>query len=436
MDEHSEDPTAAGATTWARPAPEEPTRPQWLDEAPPSGPPSAPPPESPPNPLPPSPSAAPDEAGRSSTAWLKPALVGGLVGALVAAAVAGGIVAATDEDSPQSQAVITRESSRLAGENLEVSAVLDAVEHGVVSIKVEGPQVTPLGTGAFEAAGSGMVIDSTGLVLTNAHVVAGATSITVVLFDGREVPADLVGSSPSNDVALVHARNVSGLDVVKLGNSTALQVGDSVVAVGNALNLGATPTVTTGIVSALNRTLDDESDGIHLQDLIQTDAAINHGNSGGPLVNTKGEVIGINTAIAGEGAQNIGFAISIDQVKPLLDKLRSGGGEVRGGAFLGVSSSDVADVVPQVRERFGVDRDDGAFVTQVVPGSAADGAGIRSGDVIFEIDGRKVGSAASLASIVQDHEPGDKVEVRFERDGEQQTITVTLGSRGVRGTSG
>jgi S1-C subfamily serine protease len=422
-----------------RTVPEEPTRPYWLDDQPPAGPPAAPPPESPPNPLPPGPPDAPGSAAPAGgPAWLKPALVGAVVGALVAAAVAGGIVAATDDgDSVRSVApAITRESSRLAGEQLEIAEVLDSVEHGVVSIKVAGPSSNAFGTGRFQAAGSGMIIDSTGLILTNAHVVSGATNITVVLFDGREVPADLVGSSPSNDVALVHARNVSGLDVVKLGDSSALQVGDAVVAVGNALNLGATPTVTTGIVSALHRTLDDDSGNIHLQDLIQTDAAINHGNSGGPLVDASGEVVGINTAIAGEGAQNIGFAISVNQVKPLIDKLRSGGGEVRGGAFLGVSSSDVSDVVPQVRERFNVDRDSGAFVTQVVPGSAADSAGLQAGDVIFEVDGRKVSGAASLASIVQDQSPGDKVQVKFDRDGKERTITVTLGSRGVRGTSG
>jgi S1-C subfamily serine protease len=435
MDEHPEDPT--GSTTWVRPAPEEPTRPQWLDEPPPAGPPPAPPPESPPNPLPPVP-PAPAASPPGGAGWLKPALVGGVVGALIAAAVAGGIVAASDDDNSTVRSVspaVSRASSRLAGDKLDIAHVLDSVEHGVVSIKVQGPSNNILGTGSFEAAGSGMVIDSTGLILTNAHVVSGATNITAVLFDGREVPADLVGSSPSSDVALVHARGVSGLDVVKLGKSGALQVGDAVVAVGNALNLGATPTVTTGIVSALNRTLDDDTGNIHLQDLIQTDAAINHGNSGGPLVDADGEVVGMNTAIAGD-AQNIGFAISIDQIKPLIDKLRNGNGEVRGGAFLGVSSSDVSEVTSAVKDRFNVKRESGAFVTQVLSGSAADSAGLEPGDVVFEVDGRSVSGAASLASIVQDHSPGDKVAVKYDRDGETHTVTVTLGSRGVRGTSG
>lgn len=436
MDEHPEDPT--GTTSWVRTAPEEPTRPQWLDEPPPAGPPPAPPPESPPNPLPPVP-PAPASSAPGGAGWLRPALVGGVVGALIAAAVAGGIVAATDGGSstPSVAAApaLSRASSRLAGEKLDIAGVLDSVERGVVSIKVEGPSNNVFGTGSFQAAGSGMVIDSTGLILTNAHVVSGATNITAVLFDGREVPADLVGSSPSNDVALVRARNRSGLDVVKLGDSSALQVGDAVIAVGNALNLGSTPTVTSGIVSALNRTLEDSASNINLQGLIQTDAAINRGNSGGPLVDAAGDVVGINTAIAGD-AQNIGFAISINQVKPLIDKLRNGNGEVKGGAFLGVSSSDVSAVVPEVKDRFNVKRDSGAFVTQVLPGSAADAAGIEAGDVIFEVDGRKVTGAASLASIVQQRSPGDKVEVKFDRDGNTRTVTVTLGSRGVRGTSG
>jgi putative serine protease PepD len=401
--------------------PEHPTHPLWL--------------ESPPNPLPPPPPTPPRET-RSSTGWLKPALVGGIVGALIAAALAGGIVAAADDDSPSAAspaAALTRASSKLAGEQLNVRDVLQAVQPGVVSINVQGTQSNGFRIGTFEAAGSGMVIDADGLVLTNAHVVSGANEITVTLADGKEHPADLVGSLPANDVALVRIRDTHGLDVVKMGSSSALQVGDSVVAVGNALNLGATPTVTTGIVSALHRDIDAGDE--HLQNLIQTDAAINPGNSGGPLVDAAGEVIGVNTAVAGS-AQNIGFALAIDSVKPLIEKVKSGKGEVTGGAFLGVSTSDLADVVDAVRTRFGITRDDGAFVQQVVAGSAAEAGGIEVGDVIFEVDGRSVKTAASLVSIIQDHQPGDKLQVRYQRSGESKSTTITVGSRGVTQSDG
>jgi putative serine protease PepD len=366
-------------------------------------------------------------------------LIGAVVGALVAAAVAGGIVAANDDGGSTQSVAVTRASSRLAGEKLDIHGVLAAVQPGVVSIGVEGIQSNGIRSGSFQAAGSGMVIDASGLVLTNAHVVNGASTITVSLSDGRALPADLVGSMTSNDVALVKIRNVSGLDTVKFGQSAALQVGDAVVAVGNALNLGSTPTVTTGIVSALHRTIEAET-GVTLDNLIQTDAAINPGNSGGPLVDAEGDVIGVNTAIAGctqNGcSQNIGFALSIDSVKPLIDTLKAGGGQVRGGAFLGVSTSDLSDVVAQVRDRFGITRDSGAFVQQVVPGSGADQAGLQPGDVITEVDGRSVKGAADVGAIIQDHKPGDKVKVVYERQGKSQTTTATLGSKGVPQTGG
>jgi S1-C subfamily serine protease len=368
-----------------------------------------------------------------------PALVGALVGALVAAAVAGGIVNARERTTSTQPVAVARASSRLGGAKLDIHGVLAAVQPGVVSIGVEGTQTNGLRTGTFQAAGSGMVIEADGLVLTNAHVVNGANKITVSLSDGRELDADLVGSMPSNDVALVKIRNVSKLAVVRFGKSAALQVGDAVVAVGNALNLGSTPTVTTGIVSALHRSIQAEA-GVQLDNLIQTDAAINPGNSGGPLVDPNGEVIGVNTAIAGctqNGcSQNIGFALSIDSVVPLIDKLRTGGGEVRGGAFLGVSSSDLGDVVPEVRDRFGITRTSGAFVQQVVPGSGADQAGLQAGDVITEVDGRTVKGAADVGAIIQDHKPGDKVQLVYERNGKSTTTSATLGSKGVTRSGG
>jgi S1-C subfamily serine protease len=415
-----------------QPTAEQPARPLWLDEpTPPVAPPPAPPvPPSPPNPMPPVAAPDPDR----SSGWLKPALAGGLVGAVVAAALSAGIVAATDDD-PVSRSVVpavSRASSRLAGEQLDVAGVLQAVEKGVVAISVEGTRTSQFGFGqSFEAAGSGMVLDSTGLVLTNYHVVDGASSITVRLADGTEHPADFVGGAQARDVALVHIRDARGLDVVKLGDSGDLQVGDSVVAVGNALNLGATPTVTTGIVSALNRAIDDAEQGVHLENLIQTDAAINHGNSGGPLVNARGEVIGINTAVAGEDAQNIGFALAIDEVKPLISELRKGEGETA-TAFLGIQMVDVSNLQAVFRDRLGITADEGAFIQGVVPATAAQAAGLEPGDVITAIDGAAVAQSADVTAAIGKHQPGDKVRITYEREGDRRTTTATLGSRPVQ----
>jgi S1-C subfamily serine protease len=431
--------------------PTHPERPQWLDGPIQPSPVDAP--TGPPSGLPlsqtgPRPPLSSDDrpldaaVRQRSSGWLKPGLAGGVVGAVVAAAMAGGIVAASDDRdtgySPAPRAAVSRPSSRLADGGLNVGEVLAAVEKGVVSIKVQGIQTDGLRTGVFEAAGSGMVIEPTGLVLTNAHVVNEANKIAVLLSDGRELPADLVSSAPSRDVALLQIRGGSDFDVVTLGASKELEVGDAVVAVGNALNLGATPTVTTGIVSALNRSIDAgaRSQVVEsLDQLIQTDAAINQGNSGGPLVNAAGQVVGINTAVAAEG-QNIGFALSIDSVKPLIERLRAGNGEVVAGPFLGVSTVDLALVVPQVVDRLGITRTDGAFVQQVVPGSGAEAAGLQPGDVITQVNGRSVKEAADLVGIIQDRAAGDTIEIGFERRGQSRRASATLGSRGVPRSGG
>ncbi|MGH9183405.1 MAG: S1C family serine protease [Acidimicrobiales bacterium] len=349
------------------------------------------------------------------------------MGALVAAAVTGGIVAATDDGEGPARA--RGPNLELSGQPLDVQGVLDAVEPGVVAIKVAGTRAGPLGPSQVAGAGSGMIIEPDGLILTNAHVVGGATSISVSLADGREVRADLVGSVPSSDVALVRARDVDDLVPVRLGDSSTLQVGDDVVAVGNALNLGDRPTVTTGIVSALNRSIEAET-GDRLDDLIQTDAAINRGNSGGPLVNAAGEVIGVNTAIAG-GAENIGFALDINSVKPLIDDVRAGGGEVRGGAFLGISSVDLDQVSAAVLDRLGIEGDGGAFVAQVFPGSAAEQAGLQPGDLIVAVDGEEVSGSDDVGSAIAGRQPGDEVQIRYFRGGDERTANAVLGSRGV-----
>lgn len=411
-----------------------PTRPSWLD--PPSSPPTID--REPAGPggregFPPSEPVPPPEGGRGGArhgSWWRPGVTGGIAGAVVAAVVL--IVAVAVGLDVDRRGGFDRPPLALEGEELDIQGVIEAVQPGVVSLNVEGVRDTQVGPQLIEGAGSGMVIEPDGLVLTNAHVISGARSITVSLADGRELPADLVGSITStSDIALLQIRDVSDLETVVLGDSSAMQVGDDVVAVGNALNLGASPSVTTGIVSALNRSI-TEPNGTNLENLIQTDAAINPGNSGGPLVNALGQVIGVNTAVAG-GAENIGFALSIDSVKPLIEVLRSGGGDIHGGAFLGVSSADLTNINPAVLDRLGIDRDQGAFVIEVTPGTAAAEAGLEPGDVIVAVDGEAVQGSAELSAAIVSHQPGEEVEIRVVRGGEERTIVATLGSRGVEG---
>ncbi|MCO5322504.1 MAG: trypsin-like peptidase domain-containing protein, partial [Microthrixaceae bacterium] len=237
---------------------------------------------------------------------MRAALIGGLVGAIVA----GGVTAAAMTVRDDSPAAVTaepastpsRSSNSVSGEALDIRALLEKVQPSVVSIHT--------GTREGEAAGSGVVLSADGLVLTNAHVVEGATLIEVDFADGQTVEARLIGAAPESDVALVKAEGLDGEAVpAELGSSSDLLVGDDVVAIGNALNLGAEPSVTTGIVSQTGRSI-SAPDGTVLDDLIQTDAAINPGNSGGPLVNAQGQVVGVNTAILAD-AQNIGFALEI-----------------------------------------------------------------------------------------------------------------------------
>jgi S1-C subfamily serine protease len=278
------------------------------------------------------------------------------------------------------------------------------------------------GTETGASAGSGMIIDDSGLVLTNAHVVRGASSIRVNLRNGATLDGDVVGAIPDADIALVQIDGAEQpLTPVRLGSSDALRVGDDVVAVGNALNLGEAPTVTTGIVSATDRSVPAQN-GVTLRDLVQTDAAINPGNSGGPLVDASGAVIGVNTAIA-SGAENIGFAIAIDAVRPLIEDIRRGA-----VPYLGVATLDLEGVDPDVRENLGADRG-GALVSEVEPGSGAEAAGLRPRDVIVSIDGEPVTGSADVRAAVAAAEPGDTVEVGYVRGGDERTATATLGSR-------
>jgi putative serine protease PepD len=354
------------------------------------------------------------------------ALLGAAAGGLVAALVATGVTVALDDDvsTGVDRPVLTPVTTETG--SLDIQAILARVQPSVVAIETSATTAS----GAFEGAGSGIVLSEDGLVLTNAHVIGSIGDITVVLPDGTRHQAALVGASPEDDIALIQVPDVDDLVPAELGSSDDLEVGDEVIAIGNALNLGGDPTVTRGIVSAKDRDLTAE--GITLGGLIQTDAAINPGNSGGPLVNAGGEVVGMNTAIVAD-AQNLGFSIGIDAARPIIEQLQAGEGQVTPDqAFLGVSSTDVGGLSEDVRARFDITVDEGAFITEVVPESAADDAGLREGDVIIAIDGDDVTESSQVREAILGEEPGDSIELTILRNGEERTVEATLGERGDR----
>ncbi len=359
-----------------------------------------------------------------------------MVAALVGAAVGGGIGAVVaDDDGPGSASVprFGANSSTIARAQ-DIQGILQRVQPGVVSIRTQafqgGGGLFDLDPAPVRGAGTGMILAPSGEILTNAHVVSGATSIKVTLDGETEArDADLAGADPSADVAILKLRDTRDLQgrPVRLGSSKDLKVGDSVVAIGNALSLRGGPTVTLGIVSALERSLSGNVQ--QLSGLIQTDAAINPGNSGGPLVNANGEVVGINTAViqsTGRGlAQNIGFAIAIDTVKPMLERLSKGESGAPQG-FLGVSS---VTLTGEIRDRFGFTAEKGAVVTEVVPGSPAAAAGLRPNDVITRFGDQDIETNADLQAAVRTLKPGSRAEVQWMRGDQEGRATVTLGAR-------
>jgi S1-C subfamily serine protease len=282
-----------------------------------------------------------------------------------------------------------------------------------------------------QGAGTGFIIDSSGVIVTNAHVVEGAQKLTVRMPppDNREFEAELVGTAANNDLAVLRINtNGQSLPTVPLGNSSQLQVGEWVVAIGNALNLPGGPTVTAGVVSALGRDVDEPSDtpgqaGPTLFDLIQTDAAINPGNSGGPLVNLKGEVVGINTLGTTE-AQGIGFAISIDGAKPVIDSLLKTGRVTR--PYIGITSQTVTASVAAASN---LPREDGVVIAEVVANTPAQKAGLQEGDIIFAVNDQAIVDGTEFQKALARFKPGDTITLKLNRDGKEISVQVTLAER-------
>jgi S1-C subfamily serine protease len=382
----------------------------------------------------PLPDAASRRGGRRGAAAL-------LVAAVVVSAAASGVVVHLVDDhsttgvaATAATAPVTSASSSTS--NLpqpaqvasDVKSALAKIEPSVVLINdtITGAASGRGGFGGFQesGAGTGIVISADGLVVTNAHVVNGATDIQVSLpNNGGTHAASIVGIDVSQDLAVIKVAGVSNLKAATFANSDSTEVGDNVLAVGNALGYGGAPTVTEGILSAKGRSLHGTSDS--LTNLLQTDAAINPGNSGGPLTDASGQVIGINVAVASgsatEPAQNIGFAIPSNTVVSALPALKAGAGAgtqatpgtTQSGTYLGVS---VADANP------------GALIESVQQGSPADGAGLQAGDVITAIDGKAVADGGALQQVIRADKSGTTVTLSVTRNGGTSTIKVKLGT--------
>jgi putative serine protease PepD len=293
------------------------------------------------------------------------------------------------------------------------------VSPGVVDITVQtngGGGFGNFGDQSATAEGSGFVIDANGDIVTNQHVVAGATAITVRFKDGSTAKGTLVGSDPSTDLAVVKVNvDSSKLKPLAFGDSSTVEVGQQVAAIGSPF--GLPESLTSGIVSALNRTITAPApNNFSISGAIQTDAAINHGNSGGPLLDASGQVIGVNSQIESDGGGNegVGFAIPSDTVKSVTDALIAG--KTPQHAYLGVTVGDSTSGA-------------GAAIESVKSGTPADSAGLKAGDVVTKIDGVAVDNADDLTAKISAHQPGDKVTLTVTRSGATKTIDVTLGTR-------
>jgi len=389
---------------------------------------SDPSPGPPPGPATPPPPAATDTDGGPGRRRRWPRLAGALL-VLAAVAFGGGLVGAliADDDGPSptvtpaagtgdepvAQPVSTRSGS------LDVAAVAAEVAPSVVTV-ISDLESSPFGEGS--SIGTGVFTTAEGEILTNAHVVNGASEIRVRLAGETEPrQAELLALDVGNDLALLQL-DADGLELqpATLADPDDLAIGQDVLAIGFALDLDGAPSVTLGIVSATDRTI-LTSEGA-LDGLIQTDAAISSGNSGGPLVNSAGQVVGINTAVArGDftvAATNIGFAISMAEAGPVIEQLREqAGGEARQEAYLGVGPEDRRD------------GGQGALIVEVEEGAPAEAAGIEVDDVVVAVNGEPVVGSAGLIAAIRDLEPGTEVEVTLTRGGEEVTVTATLVAR-------
>lgn len=312
-----------------------------------------------------------------------------------------------------------------------IADIAEKVSKSVVSIITSTKTTDYFGQSySASAAGTGVIVSSDGYIITNKHVINGANEISVVLDDGTTYEdVELMATDPLNDIAFLKIDDVDDLEVATLGNSKTISVGQQVIAIGNALGQYQN-TVTAGIISGLGRSVTAaDSNGRNaetLSDMIQTDAAINSGNSGGPLVNAAGEVIGINTATS-SAAENMGFAIPISSVKGMLSQLIETGEAKR--AYLGVYS---VEITPEIAKAYNLPVTAGAYLysssnySAVVKDTPASKAGLKDKDIVTAINGVKVGAAGSLSSLIGEYKVGDTVQLTVVREGNEIAVNVTL----------
>jgi S1-C subfamily serine protease len=374
------------------------------------------------------------------------AVAGGLV-VLVCGLVLieAGVVDTSDESSP-SQVAAPAAIAQPASDSNEGTSVHEIYERDAEGVAFISAQVVQSSESVFgfpqqqqsTATGSGFLIDDEGHIITNAHVVDGAKSVTVQLGDGDPQDAEIVGADPSTDIAVLKVDDTQGVNPLPLGDSSNVQVGDPVVAIGNPFGLDRT--VTTGIVSALQRQI-QAPNGFSISDVIQTDAAINPGNSGGPLIDAAGQVIGINSQIESQSGGNvgIGFAVPIKTAADVVSQLEDGGEIHR--AYLGITGGDIT---PDIAQALNLPVDQGVLVEQVLNGGPADDAGINGatgqatiggqtvpigGDIITEVDGKEVTGMDEVISAVNAHQPGDELTLTVSREGQPRDVSVKLGDR-------
>jgi putative serine protease PepD len=348
---------------------------------------------------------------------VKPAAAIFLSVAALAGGAGGAVVASTKDGTGPTATVTTTTAAGSSGGSTAVASSTTATEGQTAGeiYKATSPGVVDLivGSGQSEAEGSGFVVDVKGDIVTNAHVVDGASTIKVTFSDGTKANASVVGTDTATDLAVVRVSGVSAskLHPLTLADSDDVAVGDGVLAIGSPY--GLSETLTTGIVSALDRTITSPS-GATIGGAIQTDAAINHGNSGGPLIDTDGKVIGVNAQIESDsdGNTGVGFAIPSDTVRTVAAALIAG------------------EAVPH--PQLGVQIEDGTSggvkLAAVTAGGAAAEAGLKAGDTITAIDGQAVSDSDALASLIASHQPGDALKVTYTRDGASRTMTVKLGT--------
>ena len=364
------------------------------------------------------------------------ALVAFLVGLIIAGEFTPGPVVSTASRAVPAGAVPARNGGRAAGPSVvNFADIAERINASVVNVDATSSKTArdprfrrapddldaPRDfDGPRQGSGSGFIIDRDGFILTNFHVIDGAERITVTLADGRAFRGEVVGTDPAIDVALLRIPGSQDLPEAPLGNSDSLRVGEWVCAIGNPL--GYVHSVTVGVVSFIGRKLFDVS----LDDYIQTDAAINFGNSGGPLINSAGEVIGINSAISSR-ASNIGFAVPINQAVTILPQLKARGRVSRG--YIGVY---LTDVTPALQRSLGLGVSHGAMVQDVSATSPAERAGLRAYDVIVDVDGREVLSNEELIRDISARQPGTVVRLAILREGHRQALNVKLAERPTR----